>query len=384
MPTRFRLLLTCFFCLFIAAALPPAAPGAEWAWSGVERIVAVGDLHGDYDQFVKVLQDAGVINNRLNWIGGKTHLVQLGDVPDRGPYPRKIMDLLMRLEKQARGAGGYVHALVGNHETMNVYGDLRYATAEEYAEFRNSDSEDQRQLYYAQVVEELRKQAKNDGNPIKIDSDFRKKWEAEHPLGWLEQRYAYGQHGQYGQWILSHSVVIKINDTLFVHGGISPKYADVSPEVVNETIRKELMDFSLLNGGITRDREGPLWYRGLAEGDEQELAPHVETVLKNFGVQRIVIGHTPTMTTVIPRFGCKVILDDVGLSKVYGGPPACLVIENGKAYTLHRGKELEIPCDSGKELLEYLQSAAALDPQPSPIEKTILELQKKLAPVPAR
>ena len=67
------------------------------------------------------------------WSGGATHLVQLGDVPDRAPDTRKILDLLMRLEPQARRAGGYVHALIGNHEAMNVYGDLRYVSEGEIA-----------------------------------------------------------------------------------------------------------------------------------------------------------------------------------------------------------------------------------------------------------
>ena len=381
---RLSLLMACFLCLISVAALPSVRPEADVSWSGVQRIVAVGDIHGDYDGFVRLLRDAQVINKKTDWSTGKAHLVQLGDVPDRGPHPRKIMDLLMKLEKQAQKAGGRVHALIGNHDAMNIYGDLRYTTPEEYAEFRDSRSKQVRQAFFEQTVAEMRKQAESKGLPVTIDDEFRKKWEAEHPLGFFEQRHAYGPSGKYGQWIRSHNVAIRINDTLFIHGGIGPKYADMSMEVINETIRKELADFSALHAGLARDAEGPLWYRGLADGDEQELAGHVETVLQNFGVGRIVVGHTTTNTTVIPRFGCKVIMADVGLSKVYGGPPACLVIQGNAAYALHRGKMLKIPCDSGQELLDYLRSAAALDPPPSPIEKLILELQKKLAAVPVK
>jgi len=353
----------------------------QWAWSGVETIVAVGDIHGDYDQLVQVLQSAGVINKRANWSGGKVHLVQLGDVPDRGPQPRKVMDLLMKLQKQAEKAGGRVHVLIGNHETMNLFGDLRYVTPEEYAEFRDSKSEQIRQIFYEQTVAEMRKKGEATGVPAVIDDAFRLKWEGEHPLGWFEHRYAYGPNGIYGQWIRSHNIIIRINDTLFVHGGIGPKYADMPAEFINETVRKELVDFSLLNGGITRDPEGPLWYRGLAQGPEEELSPLVDKILQNFAAVRIVIGHTPTETAVMPRFGCRVIQDDVGLSGAYGGPAACLVIRKGVAFALHRGKMLPIPCDGGRQLMEYLKSAAALDPQPSPLNKTIEELQKKLEPV---
>ena len=59
---------------------------AEDKWQDVERIVAIGDIHGDYDNFLKLLKEANVVNRRGNWIAGETHLVQLGDVPDRGPY----------------------------------------------------------------------------------------------------------------------------------------------------------------------------------------------------------------------------------------------------------------------------------------------------------
>jgi len=118
-------------------------------WTGVERIVAVGDVHGDYEQLVAVLKSAGLINEQGNWTGGKTHLVQNGDVLDRGPDSRRAMDLLMRLEQQAAEAGGYVHALIGNHEAMNVYGDLRYTSAAEFAAFRDDNSEKSRETAFA-------------------------------------------------------------------------------------------------------------------------------------------------------------------------------------------------------------------------------------------
>jgi hypothetical protein len=121
--------------LFVVALLACAAvtPAADSVWTGVDRIVAVGDVHGDYQQFVTVLRSASVIDERDTWIGGATHLVQTGDIPDRGPDTRKIFELLQRLEKQAKKDKGMVHALIGNHEAMNVYGDLRYVTPEEYA-----------------------------------------------------------------------------------------------------------------------------------------------------------------------------------------------------------------------------------------------------------
>ena len=138
MPPRFpRSLQPRPFLLALVVFLTiPVAPAAQDAWSGVERIVAVGDVHGDYEQFVKLLRGAGLLDKESKWAGGKAHLVQTGDVPDRGARSRDVMDLLMKLEKQAKKAGGYVHALIGNHEAMNMYGDLRYVHVGEFAAFR--------------------------------------------------------------------------------------------------------------------------------------------------------------------------------------------------------------------------------------------------------
>lgn len=262
----------------ICALAVGAAFAEPSAWSDVERIVAVGDVHGDYNQFVKVLQDAMVIDEDGNWFGGKTHLIQLGDVPDRGPDTRKVMDLLMNLEEQAPKAGGTVHALIGNHEIMNMCGDLRYVTAGEYEAFGGQE-------------------------------EFRKQMSPE---------------GTYGKWIAGHHSIVKINNVLFVHGGISPNYADTPIEEINRKVSESL---SKRQAGIGRDRAGPQWYRGLARDSEVSLKDHLDNMLAKKQAGHIVIGHTVSPTGVQPRCGGRVIMVDVGMSAAYGGPAACLVIE---------------------------------------------------------
>ena len=84
----------------------------------------------------------------------------------------------------------------------------------------------------------------------------------------------------------------------------------------------------------------------------------------------------PTDGTVLPRLGGRVIQVDVGLARFYGGRNACLILEGGKAFTLHRGERLELPDDSRPELLRYLERAARLDPAPSPLEARISELRR--------
>ena len=109
--------------LFILAGWAGAAPAES-----PEFVVAIGDVHGDFDDFVAILQHTGLIDKQNHWTGSKSTLVQVGDLLDRGPEPRAVMDLLMALEKEASKNGGRVVSLLGNHEMMNIMGDLRYVT----------------------------------------------------------------------------------------------------------------------------------------------------------------------------------------------------------------------------------------------------------------
>ena len=356
-PTRWSLLL-----LGLAAVLPPAA-AAQDTFGPVDRIVAVGDVHGDFAQFVSILRQAGVIDDHNRWHGGRTHLVQTGDILDRGAESRKVMELLIALAPQAARAGGRVHALIGNHEAMNILGDLRYVVPGEYAAFADGKSAQLRDRVFKVM-----------GDPaLQKDTAYRRQWNEQHPLGWVEHRFAFEGNGRYGTWIREHNAVIRIGDYLFLHGGISPKYVDTPLADLNAGVRKALTPEAASSpDNIAGDSLGPLWYRGLAQGDEAPLAAHVDSVLARFGVKHVVIGHTVTAGTVIPRYDGKVITIDVGLSSAYGGPPAALIIEQGVPWTLHRGTKLALPL--GGDPLPYLRAAAALDPQPSRLQPLIDQL----------
>jgi TPR repeat protein len=337
-------------------------------WTGVSRIVAVGDVHGDYEQFVAVLTSAGLIDSNANWIGGQAHLVQTGDMVDRGPDSRAIMDLLMKLQVQAETAGGAVHPLLGNHEAMNLYGDLRFVSPGELASYASPSAV--RQASYSDYKGRLTEDAKLDGSDTQPDL-------SKMP-GFAEQRAAFGPEGPYGRWLRERNSVIKINRTLFVHAGLGPKYANWSLDAINNQVRDELKDLSRLHGGIVTDAEGPLWFQGLAQGDEKQFEPLVDALLKNFDVDRIVIGHTYAQAAITPRFGGRVVLIDIGLSRVYDNiaKVGCLEVDGDKAVAVHRGQKLDLPKDeNGPDMLRYLKQAAALDPQPSPLKARIDALQ---------
>src|SRR5690349_7098478 len=133
-----RALLIAFAALFLATPAI-AAPN---------RIVAVGDLHGDYAAWVDIARNAGLIDARGHWAGGHTTLVQLGDIVDREPNSLQIIRSLQQLQKEAPRAGGRVVVVLGNHEAMNLLGDYRYTTPGEFAAFADKDSAARRDRVY--------------------------------------------------------------------------------------------------------------------------------------------------------------------------------------------------------------------------------------------
>lgn len=361
------LLGVCFLLLQIF--LSQSLFAAEDQWQDVERVVAIGDIHGDYDNFLKVLKEANVVNRRGNWIAGESHLVQLGDVPDRGPDTDKAINLLKKLEKQAERDGGKVHVLIGNHEAMNIYGDLRYVDPGEYAAFRTRNSRRERDNFYERDIEN-RKLADPE---FVADAEFRQQWEQAIPLGMLEHRAAWGADGEIGAWVRQHNAIIKINRTLFLHGGISPEDVDKGITEINEQIRLELNGGLGEEPGLSEKDTGPLWYRGLATADEETERSHLERVLAAYDVDRVVIGHTPGLGTIAPRFEGRVLVIDTGLSRAYGGFRASLLLENGVATTFQREQKIAVPITKAG-LLPYFERIAKLEPNARALQLRIRNL----------
>jgi hypothetical protein len=347
----------CCFLLLLSGCLAGFTVLAEDQWQGVERIVAVGDIHGDYDNYIEVLRNAGIINRRGNWDADETHFVQMGDLPDRGPDTDKIIEHMQQLERQAQRAGGAVHALIGNHEVMNIAGDLRYVHPGEYEALTNRRSRALRESYYERVVEYLL----STEEPPVIDEAFKQQWEQETPLGYVEHRNFWNPAGEFGQWVVTHNTVIKINNVLFVHGGISPAMLSMDIRQINDTVRNELLDPQLPVPRISETEDGPLWYRGLASNEESVEAAHVDAILARYEADYIVVGHTPGYGTVVPRFDSRVLLIDTGISQYYGAYLASLLVENDQFFTNQRGEKIRIP-ESSEGLLDYYQQIAEVEP----------------------
>ncbi len=376
--------------VLIVVLLASPAQSSFAANAPAESLIAIGDVHGDFDDFIVILQHAGLIDKQNHWAGGKSTFVQTGDLIDRGPKPREVLDLMMSLEREASKSGGRVVSLNGNHEMMNLMGDLRYVTPENYASFAQSNSEERRRSAYqeyatwrkghAQLLAEL-------PQPMEMTEA---EWMARHPAGFIEHREAFGPNGSYGKWLREHSAVAEIGGVIFLHGGIHPSLAHLKIETINSHIRDEIKAFDTskqylqnekvilpffnlqemtavvqaeltaeLKARVRSDQErqarlteflrygdwlsvrtdGPLWFRGYDQWSEEEGVAQVSKLLEAYKATHIAVGHTVQKGGRIrPRFGNRVFLIDTGMLSSY--------------YPGGRASALEI-CDDAKFTAEY-------------------------------
>lgn len=334
-----------------------ALSGAALAKPPPARIVAVGDLHGDYDAWEAIAVAAGLVDAKGKWAGGNTTLVQMGDVADRGPDSLKIIRQLMKLQKEAPKRGGKVIALVGNHEAMNMTGDLRYVHPGEFRAFTDRDSEARRNSIY-EANRAAIEAAYRARDPKMAPEAIRDAWMKATPIGMIEHQLAWGPNGEVGKWVVTNPAVVKLGSSLFVHGGISSAYAKYSPEQINRRVADALKARDETPTSIINDPAGPLWYRGLisrSPNDETTVAPRVAAtaqpltidqeialVLEAFHVQRIVVAHTPSLAGIISDDHGALWRTDGGISRAYGGKLTYLEIV-GDRITAH-----EVPRPAGK------------------------------------
>lgn len=349
--------------LFSASLFADARQIDDYRWEGVERIVAIGDIHGDYENYIATLKAAGLVDKKEKWSGGETHLVQTGDIPDRGPDTQKIIEHLENLEKQAERKGGRVHALIGNHEAMNVYGDLRYVSPGEYEAFKTRNSEKLRDRYFDLYMQSFQQQ--DPEGFAALPENFREQWNVKHPLGWVEHRQAWdpawNPEGEYANWVLDKKIAIRINDNLFVHGGLSGFYCQNSLESMTEKAHAHLRNFDPANPGILEDEFGPLWYRGLSGVEPQAMPETVEAILEQNDARHIVVGHTPTSGVIWPRYDGKVLMIDTGIARAYGGNIAYLEITPDGYFAGYPMGKLELPMN-GEDLVAYLEKVIEMNP----------------------
>jgi hypothetical protein len=357
-------------------------------WSGIQKIVAVGDLHGDYDSFVDILKGTGLVDRNLHWTGGKTHLVQIGDVMDRGDHAKDILELLMRLEKEAEQAGGKVHFLLGNHEEMNITGISweyeNYVTLNQFIDFLPES-------YKERQERKIRKDyAKKPPKGSRLDYPLEQRLSNYWKTVWSKAianrqdsariEYIRNFREKYGKWLVQHNAVIKIDDIVFVHGGISDRFSTWKLEEINNRMRLELNSFINDNPiedlQVVYDRNGPLWYRGLAENGikEEDLKPEVDRTFQKLGIKYMILAHTTHIIKSkdeMNRFDGRIWIIDTGInSKIYrGGRETALIIEE-------TGNDLKFsvwPFDFNEESTEAIEQARYLQEGMAPRARQLLE-----------
>ena len=369
--------LAIFLCVCVSTV--SAANASQWHFDDIDRVVAISDIHGAYGPMVATLQNAGVLDSDLAWSGEQTHLVIVGDILDRGPESRAAMDLLMRVEDEAAIAGGKVHVLIGNHEAMNLIGDLRYVSKAEYAAFADDELAEDRDTWFAAYAADRAGEEPTEA----LRADF----DRSYPIGFFAHRRAFSSNGKYGRWLSQKPVVVVINETAFVHGGVSPMIGQIGLDGVNVRLRQELVDYLrnlevLYEAGAllptdsfyehpmllekylapltTEARvvdaiaavkrlslsnihapDGPLWYRGNIACSELVEEDRLDFSLNAIGAKRVVIGHTPTLgRRIMQRFDGRIYEVDTGmLSEHYAGSGNALVMEQNRIFVINQDSE---------------------------------------------
>lgn len=253
----------------------PYAP-ARATWTGVPRFLAISDIHGEYDALVDFLERAGVVDSTGRWSWGDGHLVVVGDVVDRGAGVTECLWFLHRLEQEAELAGGHVHLTLGNHEMMVMRDDLRYVN----------------EKYTNGIVRSVG----------------------------VRYQDLYGPEMELGRWLRSKPFVLKLNDVVFVHGGIAPQVVarGLGIDTLNAIGRANLdmssvaFTFSDLPS-LVLGSSGPLWYRGYLTaraGLYPAATPEeFDAVLEFYGAGAIVVGHTDIGQVMRLREGRLLAID---------------------------------------------------------------------------
>jgi len=295
---------------------------------GETRLVySIGDLHGDFDRFRTILTRIGLATfdgDQATWTGGNSVLVSTGDSVDRGERARPIYLTFQALAAQAPEHGGEVVNVIGNHELMNLQGDLRYVPESEF------------------------KPNGEYGGP----TERKKEWGTKGRIGAdIRQRF--------------HTVAMR-EGTVFVHGGLDPiildRYTGSGDKRLinlNEEVRGLLnVEKVPFNHKLFGDK-GPFWNRFLAEGPEAAACQKVQQVLDVLGAKRMVLGHTPQMEGVNTRcngsHGPALILADTVISRAYE-PAFGFSRPSAVEYNGNKVSALYFP-DSEKEVQRVMLSA---------------------------
>lgn len=275
------------------------SPGPPAFTKATGRIVAIGDIHGDLQKALACLELAGVLSEddgHVQWVGGDTTVVQLGDVLDRGDSEIATILLLRELDRQARKEGGAVWMLNGNHESLNVAGDFRYVTPGAFWE----------SAVAAGMTE----------NDIAMDRQgvLRARW------------FLYKPGGQMARELAKNPTVLVVNDIVFAHGGLLPHHLKYGLQRMNDEVSAWMLGSHCSDGSASTppfpamgDSNSVMWNRTFGKErvspyDRLHMGMQLDATLRELGATAMVVGHTPQMSGLNAECDGRVWRVDVGMS----------------------------------------------------------------------
>ena len=280
--------------------LKPKLTDEKSEYNRAGKILVISDIEGNFGALRKLLQANHVIDDDFNWTFDKNHLVFIGDLVDRGTMVTEVLWLIYSLEEKAKAAGGYVHFILGNHEIMNMSGDLRYVQ--------------ERYIQHAALMNKSYMQL-------------------------------FGPDAEIGRWFATKNVAERIGDILFMHGGISSyvNNLNIPLKELNDLVRPFYADTSFdypdkrLN--VLYSDYGPFWYRGYYI-EPKATMQQIDSTLNFYGVHHIATGHTIVANEIRSFYNRKLFDTDVHHA---GGHSEALLIDNGKFWRVNAtGEKFEI------------------------------------------
>jgi hypothetical protein len=292
---------------------PPTLPVAQYRFPAPARLVAIGDLHGDLAAARAALRLAGAIDRKDQWVGKALVVVQTGDRIDRGDDDRAILDLFDALRSKSKAQGGAVHALNGNHETMNVELDFRYVTPGSNTPF-------------ADLAGALPKELGE-----RVEPSLR------------GRAAAFSPGGVYARRLAEQNTIAVVGDTVFVHGGLLPEHVRYDVGRINAEISAWMRGESSSVPAVVRDQNAPIWTRAYGEGSlAGAVCQAARGALEALKVRRMVIGHTVQKAGISSACDERIWRIDVGLSAFYGTSKVEVLEIQGERVRVLAGSRAEL------------------------------------------
>ncbi len=310
--------------------------GRKVTFSMPKRVVVIGDLNGDDEALAALLRGTGLTDGQGHWIADNAHLVQLGDVVNRGVGCRAALDRLIQLTAEAKPKNSHVTMLLGNHEAMVLLGNLAWCHPEEFLEFATAEERNKFEVARTRRVYELLEMRSHAGRTAPITGALRA-WEEAHVPGRDAYLAAFSEDGIYGAYLRSLPAAIRIGEVLFVHGGLTPRFAERGLKQLDELIATSWARGPQTAMDLTPDsplaaEDGPLWCRSYAAAPEEDIDDDLNKALEAVRASVMVVGHTRTDLIggkrghPLVKHSGRLICADVGIGSS-GGAAAALVIE---------------------------------------------------------